>query len=111
MKQYAVDFGRTADRIQMNPVKSTTLSSLGGGGGAKTGLYCLKENETNLDYIIRRLTPLEAERLQGLSDNFTDIVYKGRPASDSARYKAIGNGMAQPCADFVLEKVIKSLKG
>ena len=41
MAQYAVDFGRTADRIQMDAEKSVTLSSQGGGMGAKTGLYCL----------------------------------------------------------------------
>lgn len=39
--QYAVDFDRTADRIQMNADKATTLLGLGGGAGAKTGLYCL----------------------------------------------------------------------
>ena len=40
-EQYAVDFGRVADRIQMNATKSVTLQGLGGGSGAKTGLYCL----------------------------------------------------------------------
>lgn len=59
---------------------------------------------------IRRLTPLECERLQGLPDNWTDVPsvdHKGniKPASDSSRYKAVGNGMAQPCADFVLEQL------
>ena len=59
---------------------------------------------------IRRLIPLECERLQGLPDNWTDVPsvdHKGniKPASDSSRYKAIGNGMAQPCADFVLEQL------
>lgn len=59
---------------------------------------------------IRRLTPLECERLQGLPDGWTDVPsvdHKGniKPASDSSRYKAIGNGMAQPCADFVLEQL------
>ena len=39
--QYAVDFGRTADRIQMNAGKAVTLQGEGGGCGAKTGLYCL----------------------------------------------------------------------
>lgn len=52
---------------------------------------------------VRRLTPLECERLQGLPDNYTLIPHKS--CSDSARYKAIGNGMAQPCADFVLSVV------
>ena len=108
-EQYAVDFGRTADRIQMNATQSTTLLGLGGGGGAKTGLYHLK-NKNGIKYIVRRLTPLEAERLQGLPDSWTDIEFKGKSAPDSARYKAIGNGMAQPCADFVLSKVAKALR-
>lgn len=107
-EQYAVDFGRTADRIQMNATQSTTLLGLGGGGGAKTGLYHLK-NKGGIKYIVRRLTPVEAERLQGLPDNFTNVECNGKPASDSARYKAIGNGMAQPCADFVLGQVAKAL--
>ena len=107
--QYAVDFGRTADRIQMNATQSTTLLGLGGGGGAKTGLYHLK-NKNGTKYIVRRLTPLEAERLQGLPDNFANVECNGKTASDSARYKAIGNGMAQPCADFVLSKVVQALR-
>ena len=108
-EQYAVDFGRTADRIQMEATKSTTLSAQGGGMGTKTGLYCLPKGD-DVEYIVRRLTPLECERLQGLPDNFTDVKCNGKPASDSARYKAIGNGMAQPCADFVLSKVVQVLR-
>ena len=65
---------------------------------------------TVVESRIRRLTPLECERLQGLPDGWTDVPSidkKGniKPASDSSRYKAIGNGMAQPCADFVLEQL------
>lgn len=55
--------------------------------------------------FVRRLTPLECERLQGLPDNWTE------GGSDSKRYKAIGNGMAQPCADFVIEKLTEALRG
>ena len=43
-EQYAVDFGRVADRIQMNATKAVTLQGLGGGSGAKTGLYCLQKD-------------------------------------------------------------------
>ena len=110
VEQYAVDFGRTADRIQMNPTQAKTLLGLAGVGAAKTGLYHLKKEGDNMDYIVRRLTPVECERLQGLPDRFTDVECNGKPASDSARYKAIGNGMAQPCADFVLGQVVKALK-
>lgn len=55
------------------------------------------------DLKLRKLTPLECERLQGLPDNWTLIDDK--TCSDSARYKAIGNGMAQPCADFVMSRI------
>lgn len=55
---------------------------------------------------VRKLTPLECERLQGLPDGWTDIEVHGKPASDAKRYKAIGNGMAQPCADFVLKQIV-----
>ncbi len=58
----------------------------------------------NGEAFVRRLTPLECERLQGLPDNWT--AYGG----DAKRYKAIGNGMAQPCADFVIEKLVEALK-
>ena len=48
---------------------------------------------------VRRLTPLEFERLQGLPDGWT------KNGSDTARYKALGNGMAQPCADFIMRRI------
>ena len=43
VEQYAVDFGRTADRIQMNPTQSTTLLGLGGGGRSKNRFVSLAE--------------------------------------------------------------------
>lgn len=59
-----------------------------------------------LGYAVRRLTPLECERLQGLPDNWTNI----EGAKDTARYKAIGNGIAKPCSDFVLKGIAEILK-
>ncbi|UZZ64565.1 DNA methyltransferase [Curvibacter phage PCA1] len=44
-------------------------------------------------YQVRRLTPVEGERLQGFPDGYTRITYKGKPNSDSSRYMAIGNSM------------------
>ena len=43
---------------------------------------------------VRRLTPLECERLQGFPDNWTSIKYRGTLAKDATRYRAIGNSMA-----------------
>lgn len=54
---------------------------------------------------VRKLTPVECERLQGLQDDWTNVEFNGKPASDSRRYKAIGNGMAVPCSDFVLRRI------
>lgn len=56
--------------------------------------------------LIRRLTPLECERLQGFPDHWTDIP----GASDSARYKALGNSVAIPCVDFVLHGIAYFLR-
>ena len=60
---------------------------------------------SNLVRLIRRLTPLECERLQGFPDGWTEI--KG--ASDSARYKALGNSVAIPCVDFVLQGIARAI--
>lgn len=43
---------------------------------------------------VRRLTPTECERLQGFPDGYTQVPYRGKPAADGPRYKAIGNSMA-----------------
>jgi DNA (cytosine-5)-methyltransferase 1 len=51
--------------------------------------------------LIRRLTPMECERLQGFPDGWTDIA----GTSDSARYKALGNSVAIPCVTFVLRGI------
>ena len=62
--------------------------------------------EKTVGASVRRLTPLEAERLQGLPDGYTDVPLNGKPASDANRYKALGNGMAQPCADYVIQRIV-----
>ena len=59
---------------------------------------------------IRRLTPLECERLQGFPDNYTQIEWRGKPAEqcpDSLRYKAIGNSMAVPVMRWIGERIKK----
>lgn len=107
-----------------------TLTSMMGTGGGNVPLkidkaYALKVSQTGAngrpykegasfsltgqDYhvvqrIARKLTPKECERLQGLPDGYTDY------GSDSKRYKALGNGMAQPCADYVMAQVVKAIR-
>ena len=59
---------------------------------------------------VRRLTPIECERLQGFPDNYTDIKPKGKDTPDGPRYKAIGNSMAVPCMRWI-GKRIQEVKG
>ena len=75
--------------------KVATLRASGGayGGGS--------ENLALSYSVVRRLTPTECERLQGLPDGYTE------GGSDTARYKALGNGMAQPCADYVIRRIVE----
>ena len=65
-----------------------------------------RENmDSNKDYVVRRLTPLECERLQGFPDGWTDIP----GASDTARYKALGNSIALPQWQIIIDNMAKYL--
>lgn len=80
------DIGRDSQGYRIYSVrgKSVSLSANSGGFGGKTGLYRIDLPDG--DYYVRKLTPLECERLQTLSDGYTTGV------SNTQRYKAIGNG-------------------
>jgi len=57
---------------------------------------------------VRRLTPMECERLQGFPDNYTQIAWRGKPVEecpDSHRYKALGNSMAVPVMRWIGERI------
>ena len=57
---------------------------------------------------VRRLTPLECERLQGMPDNHTQIPWRGKVAEDcpdGPRYKAIGNSMAVPVMRWIGKRI------
>ena len=68
-----------------------------------TDLVCQPPSTWDADCrnLIRRLTPLECERLQGYPDGWTDVP----GASDSARYKALGNSVAIPCVEYLMQRV------
>lgn len=94
--------------IMQDPITSDTvtpcISAGSPNGQAAVGV--------NVDYTVRRLTPLECEKLQGYPDYWTDIGAwveengKSHPESiDSARYKAIGNSIALPPWEYVLQRL------
>jgi len=79
-----------------NAELSGTLQSKENGGQSLN-----YQNPVRIGYSVRRLTPLECDRLQDYPDGWTDIP----GASDSARYKADGNSVAVCCPDYVLEGI------
>ncbi len=60
-------------------------------------------------WAIRRLTPVECARLQGFPDTFLDITYRGKPAADGNKYKALGNSWAVPVGRWILERIETSI--
>ena len=64
-----------------------------------------RNNMSKSEYVVRRLSPLECERLQGYPDNFTNIP----GASDAARYKALGNSIALPQWQIIIDNMAKYL--
>lgn len=55
--------------------------------------------------IVRRLTPLEAERLMGFPDFWTERGHDGKPISDTKRYSMLGNSIAVPCVAYIMQGI------
>ena len=89
-----------------NPDTNGTLQAKSNGG-----MSLNLQNTVRVQNLVRRLTPLECERLQGYPDGWTDIGEwvdskgKKHESSDSARYKALGNSIALPPWRFVLSRL------
>jgi len=108
---------------QENAVLSIALRGREGGGTIEAGdevAGCLRASTGGGDKphalihsAIRRLTPRECERLQGLSDDYTLIPWRGRPAEecpDGPRYKAIGNSKAVPVVRWIGQRIAQHLE-
>ena len=82
-------------------------------GGVSSGMHpVIAFDTTQPDSVltpsmaVRRLTPRECERLQGFPDDWTLIDYRGKPACDCPRYKAIGNSFAVPVVRWIGERIV-----
>lgn len=90
-----------------------TLRALGGGGIVPPSVSSIDPKSKT--YRVRRLLPVECERLQGFPDNHTD-VYFGKPkhsdqkAPDGHRYKALGNSMAVPVIEWIGKRIEMEIK-
>lgn len=94
------------------------FQTMGVRGGQEYEPHTLMVMEEQMEnYIVRRLTPLECERLQGFPDGWTDIgdwtdskgkLHKGE--SDSPRYKALGNSIALPFWEWMAKRMVEQLR-
>lgn len=115
MVSYGIDsYNQAASLETINPLRSAS------GGDTKPSDQSYTLNTTEVhgvasmeenNYRVRRLTPLECERLQGYPDGWTDIGEwtdskgKVRQTTDSARYKALGNSIGLPPWKWVLKRI------
>lgn len=73
---------------------------------AATGGYSLNyQNPVRTGLCVRRLTPTEAERLQGYPDGWTECGADGKPVSDTKRYQMLGNSIAVPCVAYIMQGI------
>ena len=93
--------------LQAGKQHGIVLSIRGRKGGATAELSGDKPHVL-LPSAVRRLTPVECERLQGMPGNFSMIPWRGKPAGqcpDGPRYRAIGNSMAVPVMNWIFTRI------
>ena len=88
-------------RQRVDEFKNDDIASTQSARQAKDATDLVVESDRQYAQLIRRLTPLECERLQGFPDSWTNIP----GASDSARYRALGNSVAIPCVEFIMKSL------
>ena len=88
-------------------------SGIGKDGQPQNTLSATHCHAVCFDGCVRRLTPIECERLQGFPDNYTQIPYRGKSAEncpDAPRYKALGNSWAVPVVRWIGKRIDQALK-
>ena len=88
-------------RQRVDEFRNDDIASTQSARQAKDATDLVVEPDRQYAQLIRRLTPLECERLQGFPDGWTNIP----GASDSARYRALGNSVAIPCVEFIMKSL------
>ena len=85
---------------ETDEVSGTLLAKAASGG------YSLNyQNPVRTGLCVRRLTPTEAERLQGYPDGWTEAGADGSPISDTKRYQMLGNSIAVPCVAYIMQGI------
>ena len=97
----AMDRHAVYARQRVDEFKDDDIASTQSARQAKDATDLVVESDRQYAQLIRRLTPLECERLQGFPDGWTNIP----GASDSARYRALGNSVPVPCVEFIMKSL------
>ena len=97
----ALDRHAVYARQRVDEFKNDNIASTQSARQAKDATDLVVEPDRQYAQLIRRLTPLECERLQGFPDGWTNIP----GASDSARYRALGNSVPVPCVEFIMKSL------
>ena len=97
----ALDRHAVYARQRVDEFKNDNIASTQSARQAKDATDLVVESDRQYAQFIRRLTPLECERLQGFPDDWTNIP----GASDSARYRALGNSVPVPCVEFIMKSL------
>lgn len=98
--------------LLVHPQIAGTLCASGAGLSRPAGMgsetdFCITRYA---DLIVRRLTPLECERLQGFGDFWTEYGHDGRAVSDTSRYQMLGNSVAVPCVAYIMQGIYHALE-
>lgn len=106
-------FALAENTIGRKPQNGGNGSGIGKDGQPQNTLSATHCHAVCFDGCVRRLTPIECERLQGFPDNYTQIPYRGKPAEncpDAPRYKAIGNSWPVPVIRWIGRRITKELE-
>ena len=99
------------NKTNISPTLDTTIPTA---AKAQGGLAIVSKQNISFEGCVRRLTPVECERLQGFPDEYTQIPYREKPAEkcpDAPRYKAIGNSWPVPVIRWIGKRIDKVLRG
>ena len=88
-------------RQRVDEFRNDDIASTQSARQAKDATDLIVEPDRQYAQLIRRLTPWECELLQGFPPGWTDVP----SASDSARYRALGNSVAIPCVEFIMKSL------
>lgn len=88
-----------------NPQTGGTKGRIGY-GEIPTALQASQVTAVQTSAVVRRLTPMECERLQGFPDDWTRLLDDDSEQSDSARYRQCGNAVAVPVAEWIARRVV-----